>query len=93
MSFMARGVPFVAAVRDESEVARIVRSSGGGWVNSDPEREGLGLTIAGALRDPAERARRGEAALLYAQEHFDPAATARRLEGVLHEARMATGRH
>jgi colanic acid biosynthesis glycosyl transferase WcaI len=78
MNFMAYGLPVVAAVRPDSEVARIVAESGGGWVARDVAAE-----LARALAQPDERRRRGERALAFAAEHFTPQAVAARFEDVL----------
>jgi colanic acid biosynthesis glycosyl transferase WcaI len=83
MSFMARGLPVVAAVRANSEVERIIRASGGGWVVSSTSTREFGDTVATALKSPEERARRGEAALSFARAHFSPMAGAAAFEQVL----------
>jgi colanic acid biosynthesis glycosyl transferase WcaI len=87
MNFMGYGIPVVAAVRADSEVARIVRSSGGGWVVDSPDPDALSATLALALSEPEERARRGRAALRFAASHFDPEQLAADFESVLDTAR------
>ena len=72
MNFMARGLPVVAAVRDDSEVARIVRASGGGWVAAGADMQEFVGLVADALNRPAERAERGAAALHFARANFTP---------------------
>jgi glycosyltransferase involved in cell wall biosynthesis len=67
----AAGRPLILVAGDASECAVWVRDSGGGWVVSPGDVEGLLAAIEEA-RDPAERARRGERALAYARRHFDP---------------------
>lgn len=92
MNFMGQGLPVVAAVRPDSEVAKIVEGSGAGWVaNGRDERELAGV-IARALVDPEERRKRGERAREFAREHFDPRVVADRFETVLEEAVGARGR-
>jgi colanic acid biosynthesis glycosyl transferase WcaI len=84
MNFMGRGVPVLAAVRPESEVARIVERSGGGWVTKDPE-EAMS-TLARVLADPAARDRAATAALDFAQANFTPTGLAEGFEHVLRTA-------
>jgi colanic acid biosynthesis glycosyl transferase WcaI len=80
MTLMARGIPIVASVRANSEVAYIVERSGGGWVTSLPAFAG---TLAAALADPAELARRGTAAQRFAEEWFRPESMCARFEEIL----------
>jgi colanic acid biosynthesis glycosyl transferase WcaI len=83
MNFMMYGLPIVASVDPGSEVAHIVRASGGGWVvdNADP------TVFAKALRtiteSPAEIARRAAAAREYAAAHFKIDAFAEHFDRVL----------
>jgi colanic acid biosynthesis glycosyl transferase WcaI len=85
MNFMMYGLPIVAAVDPGSEVAHIVRSSGGGWIvdNGDP------ALFARALREITqsreEIARRAEAARNYAALHFNVDAFAQHFGRVLHQ--------
>jgi colanic acid biosynthesis glycosyl transferase WcaI len=81
MNFMGQGIPTVASVREESEVARILRDSGGGWVTGSPEE--WARALASALGDEEDRKRRGAAALRFAQEHFSPGSIAQEMEAVL----------
>lgn len=83
MNFMGQGLPVVASVRQDSEVARILSMSGGGWV-TDSARPGEGMeAIARALQDRSECDRRGRRALAFARENFAPAKCVRRFESVL----------
>jgi colanic acid biosynthesis glycosyl transferase WcaI len=66
----AAGRPVIFVGPRKSESADWVLASGGGWVVSPGDVEGL-LKCVSAAQDPAERARRGELGLQYAQEHFD----------------------
>ena len=72
MNFMARGLPVVAAVRPDSEVARIVRASGGGWVTKGGDPREFAALVAAALQSPADRYERGRAALRFARKNFAP---------------------
>lgn len=86
MNFMAYGIPVVAAVRPDSEVASIVGRSGGGWVSDNRSASDCARVIAEALCDPEERQRRGERALAFAHAHFSPERAADQFEAVLEEA-------
>ena len=87
MNFMMYGLPVVASVDPASEVAHIVRESGGGWVvdNGDP------ATFAAALREIVrsreEIQRRAAAAHDYALRHFKVDAFAAHFDRALHEVR------
>jgi colanic acid biosynthesis glycosyl transferase WcaI len=83
MNFMMYGLPVVASVDPGSEVARIVRASGGGWVvdNADPSL--FARALAEITASPAEIARRAMAAREYATRTFDVAAFAARFDDVL----------
>jgi len=85
MNFMGYGIPTVASVRADSEVARIIRRSGGGWVTASSDPAQSATQIAAALRDPGARARRGQAALDYARSNFSPAQSAARFEAMLRD--------
>ena len=83
MNFMAYGLPTVASVRDGSEVARIVRGSGGGWVTDSSDTSQLAAKLAEVLRDGVARRKCGEAALRFAREHFASEHVAERFEARL----------
>ena len=59
MNLMSRGVPVLASVNPRSEVARIVRESGAGWVVDAADPEGFPSALRGILADQAELERRG----------------------------------
>lgn len=83
MNFMACGIPTVASVRADSEVARIISQSGGGWVTDSADTRLLASTLGEVLRDPAALLKRGEAALAFAREHFTPQRAAQRVESAI----------
>jgi len=80
-NFMGRGLPVIAAVRPESEVARLVERSGCGWVTDSPER--AAKVTAEALADPEERRKRGAAGLEFARKYLAPERVAEQIEEVL----------
>lgn len=89
MTLMARGVPVLAAVSPKSEVARIVRRSGGGWITDSGRPDEAPRLAAEVVRDRAELERRGEAARAFAEEHFSAEQLANGFEAVLEEARRS----
>ena len=87
MNFMAYGLPVLAAVRPDSEVARIVTASGGGWVVDSSDPDSFPAKVAEILDRPDEAARRGSAALEFARQNFTPEGAAEKFERVLGEIR------
>jgi colanic acid biosynthesis glycosyl transferase WcaI len=86
MNFMGAGLPVVASVGLDSEVARIIEASGAGWVADAADPANSARVLAGALSDPAELEARGRAALTFARQHFDPDQMAERFEETLQDA-------
>jgi colanic acid biosynthesis glycosyl transferase WcaI len=82
-NFMGYGIPVVAAVRPESEVARIIERRRAGWVTTSPAE--CAATLARALADPNERERRGDAALEFARRELTPERVADQIEEVILE--------
>lgn len=72
------GRPVIFVGGEDNEVAMWIRASGGGWVVGCDDPAGLRAAVE-AARDPAERHRRGQAALAFAREHFDRERNCRRL--------------
>ncbi len=91
MNFMAYGIPVVAAVEPRSEVARIVESSGGGWVSDSARPAEFTQRIVEALGDHAALERCGAAAAAYAHANFSPEGVAERFEEVLADVIEARG--
>lgn len=69
----AMGRPVLFAGPPKSDPARWIRESGGGWAVAQDDREGFAAAVA-ACREPAERERRGAAALAFARSRFSRAA-------------------
>jgi glycosyltransferase involved in cell wall biosynthesis len=55
MNYMAYGLPVLASVRPDSETARIVRDSGGGWVTDAGDPSAFADAAAEALARPEQR--------------------------------------
>jgi len=89
MNFMAYGLPVVASVDPGSEVARLVRSSAGGWVvdNADPAE--FPRALRRIVESRGEIAERAAAAREFASRHFDLDAFADHFDAVLR--RLAPG--
>lgn len=84
MNFMTYGLPVVAAVSPDREVARVVRESDAGWIVDADRPEGLPELVAEILQSGSdgmeEIRRRGDAARAYAAKHFSPDSFAERLD-------------
>jgi colanic acid biosynthesis glycosyl transferase WcaI len=85
MNFMAYGLPVLAAVNPDGEVARIVEQAGAGWVVDSDDPDSFPHKLAEILRVPAEIEARGEAAYKYAQLNFTQAGFAERFDDSLTE--------
>jgi len=77
MNYLATGLPIVASVRPESEVARIVTESGSGWISPPGQ---FGATVAKALADTAELKARSANGLAFASANLSPDALAEQFE-------------
>jgi colanic acid biosynthesis glycosyl transferase WcaI len=84
MNLMSRGVPVLASVNPQSEIARIVHDSSGGWVIDAADPEAFPRALRGILADQAELERRGAAGLEFARRNFSPEAVATRFEDLLY---------
>jgi colanic acid biosynthesis glycosyl transferase WcaI len=91
MNYMARGLPVLASVRTDSEVAGLVEESGAGWVTDCASPAEFAAKAAEVVRNRDELAWRGKAGLQYALGHFAPERTAEAFERVLLEAVGTTG--
>jgi colanic acid biosynthesis glycosyl transferase WcaI len=92
MNFMAYGLPIIAAVNPDSEVARLVREAGAGWVVDSSDPRAFPKAVAEALVPPAEAIRRGAAGRMYAERHFRKEAFARRFDKALRRVAMRSAR-
>jgi colanic acid biosynthesis glycosyl transferase WcaI len=84
MNLMSRGIPVLASVSPRSEIARIVRESGAGWVVDAGDPDAFPRALTEILGDRAELDRRGAAGLEFARRNFAPDAVAAQFERVLH---------
>lgn len=90
MNFMTYGLPVIAVVNPEREVARVVRESLAGWIVDASRPEELPQLVA-SLQDTGnevrtdEIRRHGDAARAYAAEHFSPAGFAGQLDALMRE--------
>jgi putative colanic acid biosynthesis glycosyltransferase WcaI len=90
MNLMSRGVPVLASVSPRSEIARIVRESGAGWVVDAADPDGFPRALHGILSDRAELDRRGASGLEFARRNFTPEVVVERFEDVLYDVTPAT---
>ena len=82
MTFMGRGLPILAAVREGSETARIVRNARAGWLVPRPDAATIAAVVREAL-EPDARTARGLASLDFARSHFEPGVVAESFERIL----------
>jgi colanic acid biosynthesis glycosyl transferase WcaI len=82
MNLMAYGIPVVASVRPDSEVARIVNKSGAGWVTDSSNPDEFVEILLEAVDKREERERRGTAGREFARRHFTPEHFCERFERV-----------
>lgn len=73
VSYLASGCPVIASVNQESEIARVICSSGAGMVVSPEEPKALASAIQRLRFDPEALSRMSQAASEYAREHWDGA--------------------
>lgn len=85
MNFLGYGLPVVAVVDPDSEVARIIRDSGGGWVLDCSRPDEFRPRLEALLTDRTDVERRGRAGHLYARRHFSAGGIAERFESILAE--------
>lgn len=88
MNFMAYGLPVLAAVNPEGEVARLVRESDCGWVVDSSDPAAFLRLLARLTHARPELARRGEAARRFAERHFAQDGFAARFEQTLRSLRQ-----
>jgi glycosyltransferase involved in cell wall biosynthesis len=81
----AVGRPVLFMGSRDNEAAAWVEESGGGWVVADGDSPGL-LSAIEQAHDPLERSRRGQAGLVFAREHFDPARNTERIARIVEGA-------
>ena len=86
MNFMTYGLPCLAAVNPDGEVARIVKEARCGWIVNSTRAEQLPEKIAELSVRREEIAERGDAAAEYARRHFSAARYVEQFEVPLREA-------
>jgi colanic acid biosynthesis glycosyl transferase WcaI len=92
MNFMAYGLPVLAAVNPEGEVARLVNEAGAGWVVDSADPSAFPRAIAEIAADPAERERRGAAAREFAEREFSQNAFFSKFDAALQRIAAPAGR-
>ena len=85
MNFMARGVPVLASVRPDSETAKLVHRSGGGWLADASDPDAFPETVLRIHGDPEDRAARGRKARSFAAENFSADVVADQFERILED--------
>ena len=92
MNFMTYGLPVIAAVNPQSEVARIVSEAGAGWVIDSSRPEDFPRKVVEVLADREEFEQRGAAGRAYARRHFSKQAFADRFDRLLRRVQRAGNR-
>jgi glycosyltransferase involved in cell wall biosynthesis len=87
---LAAGKPYVAAVDDDSDVARVARASGSGLVVAPDSAGELVNAIRWCLHHPDELAAMGRRGRAYAQAHCDRAVAVARFERLLANLKKST---
>ena len=90
MNYMMYGLPVVAYVDQKSEVAAIIRTSGGGWVVDNADPASFPRVIQRILQSRRDLNRRARAAREYALRHFSIDAFAEQFAEVLRRVPEAT---
>ena len=88
-NYLARGVPVLASVPDESEIARVLRESGAGWVTDCSRPEEFCDRLVKILAHPDELERRGAAGADFAARQLSAGVFGNAFEEVLR--RVAAG--
>jgi colanic acid biosynthesis glycosyl transferase WcaI len=86
MNFMMYGLPILAYVDPGSEVARIVKASGAGWIADNADPSAFVRAVHVAISRPGEIAERGAAGRAYAERHFSPDAFALSFDALVRRA-------
>ena len=92
MNFMAYGLPILAPVNPDGEVARIVNASGAGWVIDSSDAPAFPRELARLAGSGDEIAERSARSVAYADEHFTQAGFAKNFERTLYDVARTTPR-
>jgi colanic acid biosynthesis glycosyl transferase WcaI len=85
MNFMAYGLPILAAVNPSSEVARLVREAGAGWVVDSSDPDAFPREVARLRGAPNEIRERAAASSEFAATHFAQTEFGRHFDTLLRE--------
>jgi colanic acid biosynthesis glycosyl transferase WcaI len=83
MTYLSYGIPVVASVRPNSETARVVRVSGGGWVTDSRNPWELASKVGELLDHPEELASAGLRGFAFAEREFAPVHVAQQFQRVI----------
>jgi colanic acid biosynthesis glycosyl transferase WcaI len=90
VTLLSAARPVGAAVSANSEIARVIRGSGGGVVTEPEDAEALTSAIREFFHDPEKRVAMGECGRRYALHHWDEARVHSDFEGHLLRTASAT---
>ena len=91
MNYLAVGLPVVASVDPEGEVAGILERSGAGWMTDRVEPERFAEAAADAIADPEALREKSGRAVAFASGHLMPSSLADTFEGVLEDLLASRG--
>lgn len=87
-TYMSHGLPIFGAMNPASEAARMIETSGAGWVADSSDLDGACRTLANVLVSESDLAAAGTASRAFAEENFDPGRMAARFEGAIARAKQ-----
>jgi colanic acid biosynthesis glycosyl transferase WcaI len=86
MNYLAVGLPVIASVDPEGEVAGILERSGAGWMTDRIEPESFAEAAADAIAEPGTRLEKSDSAVEFAAAHLMPSSLADTFDSVLTSA-------
>lgn len=92
MNFMAYGLPILAAVNPNGEVARLIREADAGWVIDSSDPALLPAAVAAIAKQKDERQAKGRAARTFAERMFSARTFVDRFERLLWSQAKAPGK-
>jgi colanic acid biosynthesis glycosyl transferase WcaI len=85
MNYLAVGLPVVASVAPDGEVAAILERSGAGWMTDRIEPERFAEAAADAIADPGALNEKSAAAVAFADANLMPSSLVDTFEAVLED--------
>jgi colanic acid biosynthesis glycosyl transferase WcaI len=83
LTYMASGLPVIASVNSESEAAKFIRNSSGGFVTEAEDERAFAEAVLSLQQQHETRLRMGEAGRRYVEQCCDHSLVLRRFEVVI----------